>query len=408
MNNDERKFRISGIPENNEIEIPDEPKKSNSSSASRMKGFQMPNFENFSDEDIETIKKQLPKELSNFLNSSGIDFSNIFDQIGLMFGNVSDAQLNSILGAMGQSTGFSMCGDCDDCDDADDEETNLDNLFPTGQQKYLFADEFGSVECISSETLYDEFVEKYGTDSTLYLDDNIGIRDFLLNDLTAHLNFDDIKNMRFINNNQNFVLFYMEPKDPNNYGFYAAIIKKNEGSFALYVPTYCNTFDVIEGENGEPEDVRLFNREEDPYLFDGSASDITGFKFLAANLIEFAVSFALAPKNNVLLSPKMFGTIKNTRASISSDNSMIPIGRISSNGSINSTLLLKDAELPLDKEYYNLFMKFPTVVNDRFLRFLSGPLFEVDFNNCALLNNVELKYTHDGKLYFEVNHLDDF
>lgn len=400
----DKNFRISGIPNNDEIEIPDTPKKSISGNK-HMKMISAEDLKKMSPKDIEEIQKMMPPEMTSMMNAMGLDFSKMFNEVGNMLANMSDEQIDSMC-EMVFNMPDSSCNECANCSE---DENDPKNLFPTGNPEYLEPDEFGSIECYSSENLYEEFVARYGCDSTLYLDDNIGIRDFLLNDITATINIDQIKNMRYINATDNYILFYMEPKEETDYGFYAAVIKKGEGNFALYIPTYCNTFDIITDE-GDPDyhQVILFNCEEDSIMFDGPATDITSFRFLGANLIEFSISYALAPKNRVLLSPKAFGTIKNIRASISADSSMIPIGKISSNGSINSTLLLKDAELPLDADSYNIFMKFPSVMSEHFLRFISAPLFEVDFNNCPLLENVELKYTPDGKLYFEVNHLKDF
>lgn len=398
-------FRISGIPNNDDIDIPETPSKK-----SKTSGFHMISSEDLkhmSQKDINEIQKMLPPEMQNFISMTGIDFTQMFNEVGNMLSNMSDKQIENMCEMMGEATNIEGCLHC--TNHSDDEEDDPRNLFPTGNSEYLAADEFGSIECYSSENLYEEFVARYGSDSNLYLDDNIGIRDFLLNEITSTINIDEIKNMRFINTTENYILFYMEPKDESNYGFYAAVIKKGEENFAIYIPTYCNTFDVItDDDDVNYHQVVLYNRDETPFMFDGAANDITSFKFLAANLIEFAISYALAPRKHVLLSPKSFGTIKNIRASASADSSMIPIGRITSNGSTNSTLLLKDAELPLDRDSYNIFMKFPSVMDEHFLRFLSQPLFEVDFNNCPLLENVELKYTTDGNLYFEVDHLKGF
>lgn len=406
----ENNFEFHGIPSNDEIEVPEKVVK-------QSKGFRIPSSEDIrkiTSSDIEEIKKALPKEFLNLMSSMGTDPDTIINQALSMMEGLDEEQLKNMLN--GSSISFSTfslddnCqGNCSSCNNCDDEDMTIDEMFPTGNPKYLFPEDFGSIECQTSENLYDEFIAVYGTDSTKYLDDNVGLRNFLLNDITAKLNFDHIKNMRFVNSTNNFILFYMEPESETDYGFYAAVIKLPDNTFAVYIPTYCNTFDMFEDEDSDEDylEVMLFNEDDQDYAFDGHASDITSFKFLAANLIEFAVSFVLAPTKKTLITPKEFGTIRTTRASVFKDSSFFPIGKITSNKSVSATLLLKDAELPLDADNYNIFMKFPKVVDEHMLRFLSGILFNVDFNNCKLLENVELKYTSDGKLYFDIDHLGD-
>ena len=145
---------------------------------------------------------------------------------------------------------------------------------------------------------------------------------------------------------------------------------------------------------------------EDKNLFINESKDIASFKFLNADVINFAISFAIAPQKNVLLSPLEFGTIKAIRPSVSIDSEYLPIGRITSNGSVKSKMLLKDADLPEDKESFMLYMKFNRKINVDDLRFISSIIFESDLNVCPLLKNSELLFTNDGKLYFNIEHLD--
>lgn len=398
-------FKFSGFPENESFEVPDP-----SSKSSKNRGFQGPSFadakkefENMSDKEMQDIINHLPPEVQKFMSAAGIDPTKMFQQVGGMLSNMTEDEYNAMCEAiegMEDDSSQAHCGNCNKHSD----DNSVNNIFPTGNIDFLFPDEFGSIECESSENLYEEFVARYGSDSTQYLDDNIGLRDFILNDITGTLDFDEIKNMRFIMSNENFILFYMEPKESDEYGYYAAVIKKGNNNFAVYIPTFSNTF----GWDDEEEVAYHYNLEDDNFMFTGNPSNISSFKFLAANVIEFAVSFALAPKKKSLISPKDFGTIKTIRPSITGNSKFLPIGKIVSNGSTQATLLLKDAELPLDKDSYNLFMKFPEVINDHSLRFISSILFQVDYNECLLLDNVELKYTSDGKLYFDVEHLKNF
>lgn len=385
-------FKFNGFPENESFEIPDNHPSKNQNNAN------IPNFndiKNMSEKDIQAAVNSLPPEMTNFMKSVGIDPNLLTQQLSNMVNNMSEDEFNSMMTSM---LNDEECGDCSNCDSNSDISKNP---FPTGEMKYLFPEDFGSVECEESESIYEEFVEKYGTDSVKYLDDNTGLRDFILNDLTSTLDFDAIKNMRFVNSNKYFILFYMEPKDPDMYGYFAAVIKRGTDNFAVYIPTYGNTFGITEDETS----TYLYNADIDKHMFEGDISNIGSFKYLSADVIEFAIEYALAPRKKLLLSPREFGSIRSIRPSISGDSQFLPIGKITSNGSTKSVLLLKDAELPLDNESYNLFIKFPTVVDDSFLRFFSSILFQVDFNECLLMENVELKYTNDGKLYFDLEHL---
>lgn len=294
-------FKFSGFPDNEEFEVPDE-KPRTKIGMSGMGAMKTPSFEelkNLTEDDMKSIIADLPPEMTRFIKAAGIDPNSLVQQMGGMIASMDENQFNAMLSAMGDPTGNGCinCGETCSCDETD--ETKMPSTFPTGEPRFLLPDDFGSIECYASDDLYEEFVARYGTDSTQYLDDNIGIRDFILNEITATLNFDDIKNMRFVNSNKYFILFYMEPKDPSEYGYYAAVLKRGENNFALHIPTYCNTFGIEENE--EEFCTFCYNEEEDPHMFNGNASDITSFRFLAANLIEFSVLYALSPKHKTLI-----------------------------------------------------------------------------------------------------------
>ena len=189
-------FMFSGFPDNEEFEIPDK-----TSKKSNNRGIEI-NF------DLESLKADpnVPDAIKNMLGS--FDVGSFLNSIQNMSDDELDNALENLVAGLPSGNPAQQVFPPNFYGIANNNKP-LHN-YELNNPNYLFADEFGTIECVSSSDLLDEFTTKYGTDSTKYLDDNVGIQDFLLNDVTMYLNFDDIKNMRLVDSNNNFILFYMD------------------------------------------------------------------------------------------------------------------------------------------------------------------------------------------------------
>lgn len=401
---EDKNFSFSGFPMNEEIEIPD-PRPSKSK-AGDPRDF----LNQLGKMNPEELKKMLPPEALEELNEIAEQTGSTIDE--MLSGATATAQqltghgvggmmkmveqmMNEMFG-LGGMPGEDDC-DCDDCDDDCDCHHAHYEL---ADAKYLNPEMFGSIECVEDPDLYEHFVDKYGTDSTKYLDPNLGIKAFEYTALTASLPLQNVKNLKFLEANNRFILFYAEVDIPDTYGFFVAFFK-TEDDYSMYIPEFRNTFDVQDGV------AVLFNPAENEAMFTIDPNGSAMFDQLCIPSIEFAINFALAPKKRTLLNPHQFGTIKNTMPSVKKDSMFLKVGNITSNESSEAILLKKDAELELSETTFPLYFNFGRVVDKESLMEVAQIIFKTDLNNCKLLDNCELKYTNDHRLYIDID-LGDF
>lgn len=416
MENNEN-FEFCGFPKNEEIEIPDPviPKKSSSKN-----GF----FSQLSEMSVDELMKLLPpeaiEEIEAMANMTGMSLEQLLENSINVSKSFSSGDPDEIFKSLGFNIqfhggeGLDECADCEDgdCDTCEyfknshDRNGSSGNSEPEKERKYyalcdlkyLKPEYFGSVECVEDSDLYNKFIEKYGRDSTKYLDPNVGVKESYLTDLTSQLPLANVKNLRFVEATDKFILFYAETDIENTFGFFVSIVETPDGKFALYIPEFRNTFDVIDDET-----VVLYNPVKDSHIFVIDSNGTGEFKELSIPMIELAINFALAPVKRVLLSPLEFGTIKSIMPPVTGSSQWLQIGLITSNETPEAILLKKDAELDLEKNTFPLYFKFNTTLGKDVLQELAGIFFRTDFNKCPFLNYAELQYTNDHRLYIDVD-----
>lgn len=415
MENNE--FKFNGFPINEEIEIPDPVVPSKKPQGG---GF----FSQLSNMTPEELKKMLPpealEELENMANMVGMSMDDLLNNSIGMSKSMANGDMNEVFKSLGFNIEF--CGDeeecCDECEDCEDGDCdNCEYLkasrakkmtepepekerkyYALCDLKYLRPEYFGSVECVEDSELYNKFVEKYGNDSTKYLDPNVGVKESYLTELTSQLPLANVKNLRFVEATDRFILFYAETDIENTFGFFVSVVETPDGKFALYIPEFRNTFDVIDDKT-----VVLYNPVKDSHIFVIDSNGTGEFKELSIPMLELAINFALAPKKRVLLSPLDFGEIKNIMPPVTGSSQWLQFGLITSNESPEAILLKKDAELDLEKKIFPIYFKFNTTLGRDVLQELAGIFFKTDFNNCPLLGYSEMAYTSDGRLYININ-----
>lgn len=394
MENNEN-FEFFDFPINTEIEIPDE------DPASKKTPFGDPSqfMKELSGMTPDKLMKMLPpdakEQLEQIAKMTGMDLNTMLSQSIMLTQNLNNGNMNAIMAMLDDIADDDYCDeDCEDCPDCEAETDH----YELADIKHLQPQYFGSVECYEDDYLYEHFVDKYGSDSTKYLDSNIGVKESYLTEITAELPLGNIKNLKFIEATNRYVLFFAEPDLPNVYGFFVAIIK-TENDFALYIPEFRNTFNI--SADGK---VSLYNPEEHPGLFNIDENTGTAaFTDIIIPAIDFSINFALAPVKRTLITPHQFGTIKNTLPPISGDSMFLKVGTITSNESSEAVLLKKDAELNLNEKTFDFYFNFNRVVRKDSLDEVAQILFKTDFNNAKILDNLELKYTADKTLYVDID-----
>lgn len=413
MDEKNNNFEFSGFAENDSLEVPEETEIPNihkrKNPLEEMLGQMFKG-------NMKDIRKEMgditPDMVKNMLSD---DEKGILDELSQATGkdenDILNSTINGILGLLsGDKNGIAdmmanMLGGDDDCDHdcahcpdvGDCDDANV--VFELSKPEYLHPETFGSLECISDPDIYDNFLKKFGNDSTSYIS---SLTEKHLTDLTAQIPFNQVKNMLYMNHSDKFILFYMEMDNPKLYGFYGAVYESEKDKFELYIPEFQNSLDIEIDEDGN-KTVSLYDPEESEAFFDIDKNNNATFAPLQIPLIEMAINFVLAPKNRVIISPHQFGTIKNIISSPSTDSRILQIGNITSNESPAAVLLKKDAELDLNETTFPLYIDFGITLNQEDLIALSQIFSKVDFNNCKLFDNIELRYTSSGKLYVEVD-----
>lgn len=417
-NNDE--FEFSGFATNESFEVPDDEipnvtkrKKDNDDPVNQMfkealNGLDF-DFSGINTDDLknslsDNIKMQL-EDLSASLGKSEDDIlTSAMDMVmNLLSGNKDTT--NALAGMLTDIVNEDEDDDCnEDCIHCSHNGDCPDAHFryELSDRKYLNSEDFGCLECISDINLYSAFKEKYGDDSSKYLDSAEGIKNVQCNELTSQLPLNEVKELKYIDSTDKFILFFAVIPNEEEYGFYVAVYREPSGEYVLYIPSYRNTFNVYKDESGN-EVAELFKPDELPAFFYKGKDGTPQFAALDMYLLEMGINFSLVPKANPITSPHDFGTIKNIQASPTRPSSMLQIGNIESNESSKAILLKKDAELDLNQTVFPLYVMFSRKMDENELNAFSEIFFKVDFNSCKLLDNVELCFTPYHELYFKLD-----
>lgn len=376
----EENFQFNGMPENFELEIPEKTTKTNGRTTVNI---ELEDFLNALGDSVDSMMKD-PTIMQEMLGSSNYSATGMpFDP--QTFFNIMTSSIQN-LKAVSPSQNTPIPEEDDEIED-----------FEMAKLTYLRPEFFGTVMCDEDPDLYEHFTEKYGVDSSKYLDDNIGIKNFEATDITAALPLNQIKNLKFVEANEKFILFYAEPEESETYyGFFVAVIRQN-GEYCLYIPEFSNTFKY----NPEEETLSFYSWNEKD-LFLGDDKNFTSFIHLNICKIELAIKFALATEKKTLITPVEFGKIKNLIQPVQHDSQFLKIGNITSNESSKAVLLKKDADLDISKKTFPLYFRFPNVIDKENLVTLSTILFKVNFNESEFMKNTELQYTN-GKLFVDVD-----
>ena len=386
-------FKFDGLPSNDFVEVPDTPKKRRSTNP------QMDALDRLTPDDLKNIiPESLLDELADEAKQYGV---NVDDLINKAIGSAKDivsgksGSLDNLLD--GISIRISIDGQDDNLPETEEDAEDLP--YELGKLEYFRPEEYGSIPMVKDENLYQHFVERYGSDGSKYLDDN-GIENIYLNASTSKVPVEDIEKLVVAEYNDEYIIFYAQPKDPSKYGFFVSVVENPDGKFTLFIPEFRNTYKVLPDGS-----ITLFDLLQDKEYFrlgmDGKA-EFLGYDI---NMIELSTAYMIYEnKLKCLITPKEFGTIKNCKAIITEDSNYLQIGTIKSNECDKAILLKKDAELPLSKTEFPIYAKFgEEKLPKEMLQDLSDVFFKVNFNECKYFDNCELKYNTLHELYVDIN-----
>ena len=391
-------FIFNGFPEENkQIEVPDEEEPNSKRKPDPFKDMppglkdalkQLSDFDpgNMNEGAQYMRSGNLPQEIQNILNM----FLGLNGMIEAAYGDDDDENCDD------------ENEDLEDSKDKDSQgksskKVSAKKSYTLNEPDWLSGHEFGTIECIEDPEIYEKFIKKYGYDSKTYADRIKGVQDFILDKYTSQLPIGEINNMKYIKHDNKSILFYATTSIPDTFGFFVSVIETSDNEFAIYIPILMNSFNIDENDN-----VTLINPVEQQELFNIGDDGVASFKG-SIDALGLATNFMLAPKKRTLLNPHQFGTIRNIRASVTSSDRVLKIGIITSNESPEAVLFKKDAELDLDQTEFPLYINFQNEISKPALKKISEILFETDFNECPLFDNLELHHTLNGSLYVNID-----
>lgn len=201
-------------------------------------------------EDPEELFDSIKKQAASFLKENDlleglidmVDDSDDDEDDSKSYSDIASA-VNDLLSKKGGLLGsllnslsifdISPDGDEDD-DEVDDDEESLkisvdsNEIYTLYRLRYLTLSSFGEVEAVEDPDIYRHFQEKFGTDSTKYFDDAFGLQNLYITMAAQSLPLSEIKDSKYILFTPNYILFYAEPKDPDYFGFYYAVVEDRD------------------------------------------------------------------------------------------------------------------------------------------------------------------------------------
>lgn len=419
-------FNFSGLPDNNEIEIPDKPKKPNSPFGKDFAKFvpkeQIDEINNMLEEigiagkvDFNAFMSYIEE---NMKDSSGIIRLNINDLLKSLGDDVSNELFDKLGDELSEMEGLSMAisidgvdldGDCDgncgncDCED-DDNYVELSDITwiqfqPVGgvpaanhgatKLQNKFEEVFGK-----TGEKFSEAVKKYLMTSETYryisstIDAEASSAAFLA--LVGLAEIPVTVSIREFTDE--FILAYAEPTDGKSYGVHFVFTMDDSGDEYISAPLFGNTFKM----DSDGHFAGYFLKE-----------DVELDRNYEYAMLDMSVRTMVVPIKQTLVTPGMFGTFKPVLSPVHSDSNMLLIGKLISNESPEAILLKKDAEVDLNEKEFPLYLNFGRVLGKESLQVLAPILYKCNLGESLLMNTAELEFKNQ-RLFISVNFGDSF
>ena len=282
--------------------------------------------------------------------------------------------------------------------------TSPRSLYGLSDLKLLDGESFKSIIVQSSPCLYQEFVDKFKGDILSHINADLK---FSLSELTAQLPIGEASEFQYLASNDRYILMFAKFPEPL-FGFFVTLYKNLDDEWCMFIPEYANTFKCINNEDGTKKIASLYNYEDpnDEALFYVGQNNEVKFIAMSYGHLTLGIDWIIDSQKKPMVSPYLVGEItKKALDPISDDGDMIQVGYIKMNGSSDANLLLKDAELDTYKDEYPFYIKLQKEFTKETLRPIAQRLYDVDWSQCTLMYNSEIKYTKgfgEKKLYVDV------
>lgn len=337
--------------------------------------------------------KSIEDAMKNMMKGMGIDLDSLGDDDDDITDEEADQLLDKLTNMIGQLSGTKPSV----------KKVSLQELYALSDYNLLKPEDFGSLVFNKDQDLYTHFMEKYPNPVDALQDSNMK---FHLTNITSQLQLEEIVDLRYCKGNENLLYFYAIPDETDEddeseyYGFYLAFYKNEDNEWACVIPEYGNTF-YYDPKTGTAD---LYDITEYPMLFQDTTK---GTKMVVFNssALEFGTEWLLSCNQKPMMTPALFGTIKNVMDPVNEDGRYIRIGTITSNESADAILLKKDAEVNINQTEFPFYIKLKNEFTKETLRPIASILFNVDWNSNPLMFLSELKYTSgfDKKFYIDVD-----
>lgn len=369
-------FNVFGLPDNEEFD----PKKG-SNSPSKLSGDKVAGLNKMMDQLMNGLPEETRKMFSDIMDSINIipitgEDSKEFEKLKKAF----SVDINKHMDLLNKLGAIDCDGDCDhcSCNDCNDEDDDKEESWVYPEElDALFSEEFKKIKYISDPEFKEHFQEVFSSPTEKAM--ITAIASYLT---TPIFNKIEKLSLQYCNDQYALLSGIITDEGGETHEVAVVAVETEPKKFMYYIPLYGNNI--------------AFNKETDETEFLDEDVD--------NEMIEMATKWmGYKDKKAFLITPHEFGSIKPSRQSVHSYGDFLQLGTITSNGSAASNLFIKDANLDESKTTFPIYVKFAEEHSREELQAFSDKFFNVDFNECGYLNTIELKYTRDGKIYFDLD-----
>jgi hypothetical protein len=407
----EKKFNISGMPEN--IQIPeDESEKKESKKLSSNKEFNpeklvneiMKSF-NISQEEFDDIMTSFSEAVSNGVKNMDPNLLKALDgHIGADPNNpnkeerfaVDKEGLEKIFEYFLQDkksskdnislTTFFFEQENKENDLNDDVAKNI-----CGNFEVLADNEsFGGVVNYIDPLIYEKFKKVYGEPP------------YKLTSLSSLQGYnlikglENVKELNYISHTDKYIMFLTHSENPNKEPFLFVVTQASDSVFEVLVPQYGNAYDMFTEFS--------FDRETDSHLYELEGVEIKNLKKpIDYTKVSIGLDLLLYEQKKPILSIKDFGEVLTSMTPITFSSNVLKIGRIKSNESKFAKIFKRDFNIDDDKNIFDFYVKFKEEFKPQTLEALQKYVFSLDFNSNSKLQTYELNCDSNHNLFIELD-----
>jgi ribosomal protein L7/L12 len=278
----------------------------------------------------------------------------------------------------------------EDDEEEEEEDIELDENLAMDVSTLLDPDSFKVVLFEPNRNLLEEFQTEFGMGPDYKISLFTEIKGFnLIEGLT------EIESISFIEGNENYLLFRGKSKNQGDEDIIMGFIQ-DRGDFMLIIPSFGNTYDLESG--------LLLNPRKHPLLY---TEDKSGNMKLTDPVdmkkIHTGIGNVLYEYKKPVLSVQQFGKVLTSKTTVTRGGNALIIGTILSSESPMSLTFKKDFSLPLEAKVFNFFIKFNRQYSKAELSELAEYLFTVDFTKNEYIQTIELKADSDGDIFIEMD-----